>query len=143
MYPLLRGPCRGSPSESHLQAPGPTLRAPGFGEQPPAVDTRAEDGRGLRSGSCRLLEGRAAAGKRGGGKEGAGAVWAAGVFPAPHRRGRIKNLPATQENQVQFLGLEDPLEKEVATHSSILTWRISWTEEPGQLSIGSQESDPT
>ena len=88
MYPLLRGPCRGSPSESHLQAPGPTLRAPGFGEQPPAVDTRAEDGPGLRSGSCRLLEGRAAAGKRGGGKEGAGAVWAAGVFPAPHRRGR-------------------------------------------------------
>ena len=38
-----------------------------------------------------------------------------------------------QETQVQSLGQEDPLEKETATHSSILTWKISWTEEPGQL----------
>ena len=45
---------------------------------------------------------------------------------------------------VQFLGWEDPLEKEMATHSSILAWRIPWTEEPGRLqSIGSQESDMT
>ena len=44
-----------------------------------------------------------------------------------------KNLPATQETRIQFLGREDPLEKEMATHSSILAWRISWTEEPGGL----------
>ena len=56
----------------------------------------------------------------------------------------VKNLPAVQETQVQFLGLEDPLEKEMAIHSSILAWRISWTEEPGRLqSMGLQESDMT
>ena len=44
-----------------------------------------------------------------------------------------------QETQVQFLGREDPLEKEMATHSSILAWRIPWTEEPVRLqSVGSQ-----
>ena len=56
----------------------------------------------------------------------------------------VKNLPAMQETQVQFLGWEDPLEKEMATPSSILAWRISWREEPGGLqSMGSQESDMT
>ena len=45
----------------------------------------------------------------------------------------VKNLPAIQETQVQFLGREDPLEKEIATCSSILAWRISWMEEPGGL----------
>ena len=45
----------------------------------------------------------------------------------------VKNLPATQEIWVQSLGLKDPLEKEMAIHSSILTWRIPWTEEPGAL----------
>ena len=45
----------------------------------------------------------------------------------------VKNLPATQETQFQSLGREDPLEKEWATHSSILAWRIPWTEEPGGL----------
>ena len=45
----------------------------------------------------------------------------------------VKNLPAMQETQVQFLGQEDPLEKEMATDSSILAWRIPWTEEPGGL----------
>ena len=51
----------------------------------------------------------------------------------------VKNLPAKQETRVQSLGWEDPLEKEMATHSSILAWRIPWTEEPGQLqSTGSQ-----
>ena len=45
----------------------------------------------------------------------------------------VKNLPAVQEAWVQSLGQENPLEKEVATHSSILTWRIPWTEEPGRL----------
>ena len=45
----------------------------------------------------------------------------------------VKNLPAMQETQVRFLGREDALEKEMATHSSILTWRIPWTEEPGRL----------
>ena len=51
----------------------------------------------------------------------------------------VKNLPAMQETQVQSLGQEDPLEKEMATHSSILAWSIAWTEEPGGLqSMGSQ-----
>ena len=45
----------------------------------------------------------------------------------------VKNLPAVQEMQVQSLGQEDPLEKEMATHSSILTWEIPWTEVPGGL----------
>ena len=45
----------------------------------------------------------------------------------------VKNLPAVQETSVQFLGREDPLEKEMATHSSILAWRIPWTKEPGGL----------
>ena len=50
-----------------------------------------------------------------------------------------KNLPAVQETWVQSLGWEDPLEKEMATHSSILAWKISWTEEAGGLqSMGSQ-----
>ena len=51
----------------------------------------------------------------------------------------VKNLPAVQETWVRSLGWEDPLEKEMATHSSILAWRIPWTENPGRLqSIGSQ-----
>ena len=45
----------------------------------------------------------------------------------------VKNLPAVQEAQVQVLGWEDPLEKEMVTHSSMLAWRIPWTEEPGGL----------
>ena len=49
----------------------------------------------------------------------------------------VKNLPAMQETQVRSLGQEDPLEKRMATHSSILAWRIPWTEEPGGVqSIG-------
>ena len=44
-----------------------------------------------------------------------------------------KNLPAMQETWVRFLGREDALEEEVATHSSILAWKILWTEEPGRL----------
>ena len=51
----------------------------------------------------------------------------------------VKNLLAVQEVQVGFLGWEDPLEKEMANHSSILAWRIPWTEEAGGLwSIDSQ-----
>ena len=46
----------------------------------------------------------------------------------------VKNLPAVQEIQVRSLGQEDPLKKEMATHSSVLAWRISWTVEPGRLS---------
>ena len=46
---------------------------------------------------------------------------------------RLKRLPAMQETWVRSLGWEDPLEKEMATHSSILAWRIPWTEEPGGL----------
>ena len=52
---------------------------------------------------------------------------------------RLKRLPPTWETRVRSLGREDPLEKEMATHSSILAWRIPWTEEPGGLqSTGSQ-----
>ena len=51
----------------------------------------------------------------------------------------VKNLPAMQETQIFSLGQEDPLEKGMATHSSILAWRILWTEEPGRLqSMGLQ-----
>ena len=51
----------------------------------------------------------------------------------------VKNLPAVQENWVQSLGQENPLEKGMATHSSILAWRIPWTDEPGRLqSMGLQ-----
>ena len=54
----------------------------------------------------------------------------------------VKNLPAVQETWVQFPGLEDSLEKEIATHSYILAWEILWAEEPGRLqSKGSQKSD--
>ena len=45
----------------------------------------------------------------------------------------VKRLPAMRETQVRSLGQEDPLEKEMATHSSTLAWRIPWTEEPGRL----------
>ena len=57
------------------------------------------------------------------------------VFPG----GSDSSLPAKQETQVQSLGQEDPLKKEMATHSSILAWKIPWMEEPGRLrSMGSQ-----
>ena len=56
----------------------------------------------------------------------------------------VKNSPPEQEGQVRSLGQKDPLEKEMATHSRILAWKILWTEEPGRLqSMGSQESDTT
>ena len=52
---------------------------------------------------------------------------------------RVKYLPAVQETWVRSLSWEDPLEKKMATHSSILAWKIPWTEEPGRLySMGSQ-----
>ena len=53
----------------------------------------------------------------------------------------VKNPPAVQETWVRSLGWEDPLEKEMATYSSFLTWEIPWTEEPSRLeSVGSQKS---
>ena len=56
----------------------------------------------------------------------------------------VKNLPAMQETQVLALGWEDPLEKGMATHSSILAWEIPWTEEPGGLQLmGHRESNMT
>ena len=56
----------------------------------------------------------------------------------------VKNLPTMQETLVRSLGQEDPLEKGMVTHSSILAWRIPWTEEPGGLqSMGLQESVAT
>ena len=67
----------------------------------------------------------------------------------PHARAslvaqKVKNLPAMQETQVQSLGREDPLEKRMATHSSIPVWRIPWTEEPDGLQfMGSQRVDTT
>ena len=56
----------------------------------------------------------------------------------------VKHLPAMLETQVQSLGQEDPLEKEMPTHSSTLAWKIPWREEPGRLqSMGLQELDTT
>ena len=56
----------------------------------------------------------------------------------------IKNPPAMQDTRVQFLGQEDTPEKGMALHSSILAWRIPWTEEPGRLqSMGSQRVNTT
>ena len=55
----------------------------------------------------------------------------------------VKNLPVIQETWVQSLGWEDPLEKGMATHSSILTWRIPWTEEPGRLQSMESHRDST
>ena len=56
----------------------------------------------------------------------------------------VKRLPAMQATRVGFLGWEDPLEKEMAIHSSTLAWKIPWMEEPDRLqSMGSQESDTT
>ena len=55
----------------------------------------------------------------------------------------VKCLPAMQETQVQSLGQEDPLEKEMASHFSVLAWRIPWTEEPGYSPWGRKESDTT
>ena len=53
----------------------------------------------------------------------------------------VENLPALQETQIQSLGREDPLEKRMASHSSIFAWRIPWTEEPGGLqSMRSQKN---
>ena len=55
----------------------------------------------------------------------------------------VKNLPSVQETQVQSLGQEDPLEEGMATHSSILAWKIPWTEEPSELQSTGSQSDPT
>ena len=56
----------------------------------------------------------------------------------------VKNLPAMQSTRFRSLGWEDPLEKGMATHSSILAWRIPWAEEPGELQfMGLKESDMT
>ena len=65
------------------------------------------------------------------------------IPPGPSEMAQqVKNLPAMQETQemrVQSLGQEDPLEKEMATHSSIIAWKIPWTEKPGRLqSMGSR-----
>ena len=56
----------------------------------------------------------------------------------------VKNPPTMQETRIPSLGREDPLEEEMATHSSVLAWRIPWTEEPGGLqSMECKESDMT
>ena len=56
----------------------------------------------------------------------------------------VKNLPTLQETQVQSLGGEGPMEKEMTIHSSVLAWEIPWTEEPGRLVYGvAKESDTT
>ena len=55
----------------------------------------------------------------------------------------VKNMAAMQEIQVLSLGQEDPLEKRMATHSSILAWKIPWTEEPGRLQSMGSQSDMT
>ena len=61
------------------------------------------------------------------------------ILTSPLVAQTVKSLPVMQETWVQSLGQEDPLEKKVATHSSILAWRIPWMEEPGRLhTVGSQ-----
>ena len=55
----------------------------------------------------------------------------------------VKNMPAMQETWVQSLGWDDPLEKRMVTHPSILTWRVPWTEKPGGQSMGVTKSDTT
>ena len=66
------------------------------------------------------------------------------AFQASHIAQLVKYITAMQETQVLFMGQEDALEKEMATHSSILAWRILWTEEPGGLqSMGLQELNMT
>ena len=55
----------------------------------------------------------------------------------------VKNLPTVQETRVQSLGQEDPLEKEMTTHSSILAWKVPWTEEPGVLPCMGLQTDMT
>ena len=56
----------------------------------------------------------------------------------------VKNLRTVEKTQIQFLGREDPIEKGMVTHSSILAWRIPWIEEPGRLqSMGCKELDST
>ena len=67
----------------------------------------------------------------------AGANWASLVAWS------VKNLPAMQETGVRSLGQEDLLEKDMATHSSILSWEIPWTEEPGRLHGVTKELDVT
>ena len=71
--------------------------------------------------------------------------WATSLIHSPSSWGTslvaqtVKHLPAMQETWVQSLGQEDPLEEEMATHSSVLAWKIPWMEEPGRLqSMGSQ-----
>ena len=62
------------------------------------------------------------------------------IRPASLVAQRVKRLPAVQETWVQSLHREDPLEKEMATHSSTLAWKIPWTEEPGGIwSMGSRK----
>ena len=62
-----------------------------------------------------------------------------GIFPLRFVAQMVKRLPTMRETLVQSLGREDPLEKEMATHSSILAWKIPWTAEPGRLqAMGSQ-----
>ena len=68
-----------------------------------------------------------------------GIVGSYGSFGVSLVAQRLKCLPAMRETQVRSLGQEDPLEEEMATHSSTLAWRIPWREEPGRLqSMGSQ-----
>ena len=65
-------------------------------------------------------------------------------FPGGSSSQTLPAMQEPQETQVQFLGQEVPLEEEMATHASILAWRIPWTEEPGGLqSLGSKKSDTT
>ena len=64
------------------------------------------------------------------------------LFVAQTMAQMVKHLPTMWETRVQSLGQEDPLEKEMATHSSILAWKIPWMEDPGRLqSIGSHRHD--
>ena len=72
-------------------------------------------------------------------------IWLSSLFPGiPWLAQTVKSLLVTRETPVLSLGQEDPLEKEMVNHSSILAWKLPWMEEPGGLQrIGQKESDTT
>ena len=107
-------PSPGDLLESGIKPPSPALQVDSFTAEPPEKPTHTP---GKSSPNTHTHEILLSYNKNEG-------------FPVAQT---VKNLPAMQGTQVQSLGWEDPLENESATHSSILDWRIPWTEEPGRL----------
>ena len=124
-FPSLRWP-------RFLCGPGRAARACCAGWVPALRQTSQEAFWRFSSSRCSFLDNRPATGIRTGDVPGT-SRWASLVAQ------KVKRLPAMRETRVRFLGREDPLEKEMAIHSSTLAWKIPWTEEPDRLqSMGSQ-----